>query len=64
MFYSLVLLVKTINTYVISMWGYVSFISRNIDKKKNNWLGQRQAEAETETETSHPISANKMGQQT
>ena len=25
---------KTINTYVICLWGYISFISRNIDKKK------------------------------
>ena len=29
----MVLLIKTINTHVICMWGYISFISRNIDKK-------------------------------
>ena len=34
MFCSLVLLIKTINTFVICIWGYISFISRNIDKKK------------------------------
>ena len=34
MFYSLVLLIETINTYVICIWGYISFNSRNIDKKK------------------------------
>ena len=32
MFYSLVLLIETINTYVICIWGYISFNS-NIDKK-------------------------------
>ena len=34
MFCSLVLLIKTINTFVICIWGYISFNSRNIDKKK------------------------------
>ena len=36
MFCSLELLIKTINTYVICIWRYISFISRNIDKKKTN----------------------------
>ena len=53
MFYSLVLLIKTINTYDICILGYVSFTSRNIDKKNNwlrlRWLRQKRAEAETET---------------
>ena len=53
MFCSLVLLIKTINTFVICIWGYISFISRNIDKKNKwlrlRWLRQRLAEAETET---------------
>ena len=54
MFCSLVLLIKTINTYVICIWDYISFISRNIDKKK-----QRQRLAEAEMETSHiPIYSN------
>ena len=44
MFCSLVLLIKTINTFVICIWGYISFISRNIDKK-NKWLRLRLAEA-------------------
>ena len=33
MFKSLVLLIKTINTYGVCIWGYISFISRNIEKK-------------------------------
>ena len=53
MFCSLVLLIKTINTFVICIWGYISFISRNIDIKNKwlrlRWLRQRLAEAETET---------------
>ena len=34
MFCSLVLLIKTINTYVICMWDYILFISRNATKKQ------------------------------
>ena len=52
MFCSLVLLIKTINTFVICIWGYISFISKNIDKKNKwlrlRWLTQRLAEAEME----------------
>ena len=39
MFCSLVLLIKTINTFIICIWGYISFISRYIDKKKTNGWG-------------------------
>ena len=53
MFCSLVLLIETINTFVICILGYISFISRNINKKNKRlrlrWLRQRLAEAETET---------------
>ena len=63
MFCSLVLLIKTINTFVICIWGYISFISRNIDKKKNKWLRLRwlrQRLAEAETETSHVTSQSSL----
>ena len=46
MFYSLVLLIETINTYVICIWGYISFNSRNIDKKKKQMAEAEVAEAE------------------
>ena len=53
MFYSMVLLIKTINTFVICIYGgYISFISRNIDKK--NQLAEAEV-AEAETEISHPV---------
>ena len=57
MFCSLVLLIKTINTFVICIWGYISFISRNIDKKK------QMAEAEAETETSHPDTVHRLSEE-
>ena len=43
-FYSLVLLIKTINMYVICIWAYISLIMYTL-YKKNNWL--RLAEVET-----------------
>ena len=55
MFCSLVLLIKTINTYVICIWGY-SHLFQEILTKKNKWLRLRwlrQRLAEAETETSH-----------
>ena len=39
-FHRLVLLIKTINTYVIYIWGYISFISGNVDKKKTIGWGR------------------------
>ena len=45
MFYSLVLLIKTINTYVICIWGYISLISRNVDKKQLTEAEVAEAEA-------------------
>ena len=59
MFCSLVLLIKTINTYVICTWGHISFISRNIDKK-NQMAETEVAEAETETPHSPIIKPEKQ----
>ena len=55
MFYSLVLLIETINTYVICIWGYISFNSRNIDKKKQ--LAEAEV-AEAEMEIIHTFLQN------
>ena len=45
MFCSLVLLTAIINTFIICIGGYISFISRNIDKK-NQMAEAEAAEAE------------------
>ena len=47
MFYSLVLLIKTINTYYLYMVLYLIYFKKYC-QKKDNWLRQRLAEAETE----------------
>ena len=56
-FHRLVLLIKTINTYIIYIWGYISFISGNVDKKKKLTEAEvaeaEVAETETETEITH-----------
>ena len=50
-FYSLVLLIKTINMYVICIWAYISLIMHTLYKKNNwlrlRWLWLRLAEVET-----------------
>ena len=52
MYYSLVLLIKTINTYMLSVYGVIFHLFQEMLTKKNwlrlRWLRQRLAEAETE----------------
>ena len=49
-FCSLVLLIKTVSTYVISIWAYISFITHILQKKRKlAEVALRLAEAERDS---------------